>query len=43
MAKTHPPRRVVIGADARWANAAKAVLPAALWEWAVRRSFGLKP
>lgn len=43
MAMTHPPRRVVIGADARWANIAKAVLPAALWEWAVRRSFGLKP
>ncbi len=43
MARPRPPRRVVIGADARWANVAKAVLPAGLWEWAVRRSFGLKP
>jgi NAD(P)-dependent dehydrogenase (short-subunit alcohol dehydrogenase family) len=42
MARPHPPRRLVIGADANWANAAKAVLPGALWEWAVRRSFGLK-
>jgi NAD(P)-dependent dehydrogenase (short-subunit alcohol dehydrogenase family) len=43
MAMAHPPRRVVIGADARWANIAKALLPAGLWEWAVRRSFGLRP
>jgi NAD(P)-dependent dehydrogenase (short-subunit alcohol dehydrogenase family) len=41
MARRHPPRRVVIGADARLANAAKAVLPGGLWEWAVRRAFGL--
>ncbi|MDR3673445.1 MAG: SDR family oxidoreductase, partial [Holophaga sp.] len=33
MARTRPPRRVVIGADAFWGNLAKAVLPAALWEW----------
>jgi NAD(P)-dependent dehydrogenase (short-subunit alcohol dehydrogenase family) len=41
LTRPRPPRRVVIGADARWANVAKALLPAALWEWAVRRSFGL--
>jgi len=43
MAMTHPPRRLVIGADARWASAAKALLPGALWEWAVRRAFHLEP
>lgn len=36
-----PPRRIVVGRDAFWAGVAKTVLPAALWEWAVRRSFGL--
>ena len=41
MARARPPRRVVIGRDAFWANAAKAVLPAAWWEWALRRTFGL--
>ena len=41
MARRRPPRRLVIGWDARLANAAKAVLPGALWEWAVRRAFGL--
>ena len=41
MGRTRPPRRLVIGADAAWANAAKALLPAALWEWALRRAFGL--
>ena len=41
MGRTRPPRRLVIGPDAFWANAAKAVLPAALWEWALRRAFGL--
>lgn len=41
MTRPRPPRRLVIGTDARWANAAKALLPAALWEWGVRRAFGL--
>ena len=41
MARRRPPRRLVIGWDARLANAAKAVLPGGLWEWAVRRAFGL--
>jgi NAD(P)-dependent dehydrogenase (short-subunit alcohol dehydrogenase family) len=42
MTRTRPPRRVVIGADAFWANVAKAILPAALWEWALRRAFSLE-
>jgi hypothetical protein len=33
---------VVIGRDARAASIAKALLPAPLWEWAVRKAFGLK-
>jgi NAD(P)-dependent dehydrogenase (short-subunit alcohol dehydrogenase family) len=41
MARRRPPRRVVIGADARWANVAKAVLPEALWDWVLSRGFGL--
>ena len=40
MTRSHPPRRLVIGRDARWANFAKALVPAALWEWGVRRAFG---
>jgi NAD(P)-dependent dehydrogenase (short-subunit alcohol dehydrogenase family) len=41
MTRRNPPRRLVIGRDAIWAGLAKALLPMALWEWAVRRSFGL--
>jgi len=41
MTRNPPPRRLVIGLDAFWANLAKAALPAALWEWAVRRAFRL--
>jgi NAD(P)-dependent dehydrogenase (short-subunit alcohol dehydrogenase family) len=41
MTRTRPPRRVVIGADAFWANVAKAILPAAWWEWGLLRGFGL--
>lgn len=41
MARKRPPRRVVIGTDAFWSNLAKAILPGALWDWAVRRAFGL--
>jgi NAD(P)-dependent dehydrogenase (short-subunit alcohol dehydrogenase family) len=41
MARKRPPRRVVIGRDAFWSGVAKTVLPAAWWEWAVRRAFGL--
>ncbi len=41
MSRANPPRRLVIGRDAFWSRAAKAVLPAGLWEWAVRKAFGL--
>ena len=41
MSRRHPPRRVVIGPDALWANVAKALLPEGLWDWGVRRAFGL--
>lgn len=41
MTRNPPPRRVVIGMDAFWANLAKAALPAGLWEWGVRKAFRL--
>jgi NAD(P)-dependent dehydrogenase (short-subunit alcohol dehydrogenase family) len=41
MGRRRPPRRVVIGADAHWGRLAKAILPAALWEWGLKRAFGL--
>jgi NAD(P)-dependent dehydrogenase (short-subunit alcohol dehydrogenase family) len=41
MTRKHPPRRLIVGRDAFWSGVAKAVLPAAIWEWAVRRAFGL--
>jgi NAD(P)-dependent dehydrogenase (short-subunit alcohol dehydrogenase family) len=37
----NPPRRLVIGQDAHWYGFAKTMLPASVWEWAVRRAFGL--
>jgi NAD(P)-dependent dehydrogenase (short-subunit alcohol dehydrogenase family) len=42
MAAERPPRRVVIGADSFWSQAAKRIVPAALWEYALRRVFGLR-
>lgn len=36
-----PPRRVVIGRDAFWAGKLKAVLPAGVWEWLLRRAYRL--
>ncbi len=41
LSKARPPRRVVIGKDAFWAGKAKALLPAFLWEWLLRRTYGL--
>ena len=38
----HPPRRVVIGKDARWAGKLKALLPTAWWEALLRRAYGLR-
>ncbi len=37
-----PPRRAIIGLDSRWAQVAHRWLPAALFEWALRRTYGLK-
>ena len=37
-----PPRRVIIGRDSFWAQVAHRAFPAALFEWAVRRTYGLK-
>lgn len=42
IAKPRPPRRVVIGKDAFWAGKAKALMPAALWERLLRKSYGLR-
>lgn len=36
-----PPRRLVIGWDARWVGRLKAILPAAWWEALLRRMYGL--
>ncbi|MFN8010267.1 MAG: SDR family oxidoreductase [Holophagaceae bacterium] len=40
--RRRPPRRLVIGKDAFWAGKAKALLPAWLWEWALRRAYRLR-
>lgn len=37
------PRRLVVGADSFWAQVAHRVVPMAIFEWALRRSYGLKP
>ena len=39
---THPPRRLIIGSDSFWAQVAHRVLPAAVFEWAVRRAYGFR-
>lgn len=41
MTRPRPPRRLGIGRDAFVANIAKALLPEPLWEWAVKKAFGL--
>lgn len=41
MVAPRPPRRVIVGSDSFWAQVAHRCLPAALFEWAVRRSYGL--
>ena len=38
----HPPRRVAIGKDAFWAGKLKALLPAFLWEWLLRRAYRIR-
>ena len=37
-----PPRRLAIGRDAFWTPKLKAVLPAFLWEWLLRRTYRVK-
>jgi NAD(P)-dependent dehydrogenase (short-subunit alcohol dehydrogenase family) len=37
-----PPRRVIVGSDSFWAQVAHRVVPAALFEWAVRRTYGVE-
>ena len=37
----HPPRRVIIGADSWWGQLAHRIVPAPLWEYILRRKFGL--
>ncbi|MBL0212133.1 MAG: SDR family oxidoreductase [Holophagaceae bacterium] len=41
LTRKHPPRRILIRPEARLAGWAKAILPAAVWEWFLRRSYGL--
>ncbi len=36
-----PPRRLIVGRDSFWAQVAHRVLPAALFEWILRRTYGL--
>jgi short-subunit dehydrogenase len=37
-----PPRRLIIGSDSFWAQVAHRVFPAAFFEWAVRRTYGIR-
>jgi NAD(P)-dependent dehydrogenase (short-subunit alcohol dehydrogenase family) len=41
MSRTRPPRRVVIGADSRWSQVAQSWTPAWIFEWALRRRYGI--
>jgi len=36
-----PPRRIVVGLDSRWGRVLHALIPAAVFEWALRRGYGL--
>ena len=42
IAKQRPPRRVIVGRDAYWSMKGKALLPAAIWEWLLRRAYRLR-
>lgn len=41
MARARPPRRLVIGSDSRWAQVAHRLLPAGIFDWALRRAYRL--
>ena len=43
MSAGRPPRRVIVGQDSRWAQVAHRLLPSALFDWAVRRAYGIPP
>jgi short-subunit dehydrogenase len=42
IASKRPPRRVVVGKDSFWIGKLKRLIPAALWERMLRRSYGLR-
>ncbi|HET6331113.1 MAG TPA: SDR family oxidoreductase [Holophagaceae bacterium] len=42
IAKKRPPRRVTVGMDSFWIGKLKRLIPAALWERMLRRSYGLR-
>ncbi len=42
MSRKRPPRRLRIGLDSRLASKVKAILPTAVWEWLLRRAYGLR-
>ncbi|HJU82681.1 MAG TPA: SDR family NAD(P)-dependent oxidoreductase [Holophagaceae bacterium] len=42
MSRRRPPRRLRIGLDSNLASKVKAILPAAVWEWALRKAYGLR-
>lgn len=42
IATPRPPRRVLIGKDSYWIGKVKALLPAALWERMLRKTYGLR-
>jgi short-subunit dehydrogenase len=37
----HPPRRVIIGTDSFWAQVAHKIIPAPLWDYVVRKVYGI--
>jgi NAD(P)-dependent dehydrogenase (short-subunit alcohol dehydrogenase family) len=37
-----PPRRVIVGSDSFWAQVAHRLVPAAIFEWGVRRTYGVR-
>jgi short-subunit dehydrogenase len=41
MNSSHPPRRVVIGADSFWAQIAHRIIPAPIWEYVLRNMNGI--
>jgi NAD(P)-dependent dehydrogenase (short-subunit alcohol dehydrogenase family) len=42
MSRRRPPRRLRIGLDSNLASKVKAILPMGLWEWLLRRAYGLR-